>query len=88
MASQMQINIPDEAVTATIADIARQNGLTLEQMQQRLTADGINMNQYRSEIRKEMLISEVRNNEVRRRVTILPQEVDSLAEQMSSQANY
>lgn len=88
MASQMQINIPDEAVDATITDIARQNGLTLQQMQQRLTADGINMNQYRSEIRKEMLIAEVRNNEVRRRVTILPQEVDSLAEQMSSQANY
>ncbi|MBP6124025.1 MULTISPECIES: peptidylprolyl isomerase SurA [Providencia] len=88
MASQMQINIPEEAVNATIADIARQNGLTFEQMQKRLVADGINMSQYRSEIRKEMLIAEVRNNEVRRRVSILPQEVDALSEQMNSQASY
>ena len=32
-----------------------------------------------------MLISEVRNNEVRRRVTILPQEVDALAKQVGNQ---
>ncbi|AFH94786.1 TPA: peptidylprolyl isomerase SurA [Providencia stuartii] len=88
MANQMQINIPEEAVNATIADIARQNGLTFEQMQARLKADGIDMAKYRSEIRKEMLIAEVRNNEVRRRVTILPQEVESLAKQISSQADY
>ena len=29
-----------------------------------------------------MIISEVRNNEVRRRITILPQEVESLAQQV------
>lgn len=85
MANQMQINIPEEAVNATIADIARQNNLTLPQMEKRLTADGVNMSKYRSEIRKEMLLAEVRNNEVRRRITILPQEVDALAEQMDSQ---
>ncbi|MGM7587589.1 peptidylprolyl isomerase SurA, partial [Serratia marcescens] len=39
----------------------------------------------RSQIRKEMTISEVRNNEVRRRVTILPQEVDALAQQVGNQ---
>lgn len=86
MANQMQINIPEDAVNATILDIARQNGISVEQMQKRLTADGLDMTQYRGEIRKEMLIAEVRNNEVRRRVTILPQEVESLAQQMSSQA--
>ncbi|MTC56672.1 MULTISPECIES: peptidylprolyl isomerase SurA [Providencia] len=87
MANQMQLNIPEEAVNATIEDIARQNGLTLAQMEKRLVADGINMAKYRSEIRKEMLLAEVRNNEVRRRITILPQEVDALSNQMDSQAN-
>ena len=32
-----------------------------------------------------MIISEVRNNEVRRRITILPQEVESLAQQVGNQ---
>lgn len=36
-------------------------------------------------ISKEMMLAEVRNNEVRRRITILPQEVDSLAKQIESQ---
>ncbi|UNH24655.1 peptidylprolyl isomerase SurA [Moellerella wisconsensis] len=87
MANQMQINIPEEAVNATIKDIAQQNGITVDQMQKRLVADGIDMAQYRAEIRKEMLIAEVRNNEVRRRITVLPQEVDSLAQQISAQTD-
>lgn len=87
MANQMQINIPEEAVNATIKDIAQQNGITVDQMQKRLVADGIDMAQYRAEIRKEMLIAEVRNNEVRRRITVLPQEVDSLAQQISTQTD-
>ena len=32
-----------------------------------------------------MLISEVRNNEVRRRITVLPQEVEALAKQIGDQ---
>ena len=54
-------------------------------MRSRLAYDGISYSTYRNQIRKEMLISEVRNNEVRRRVTILPQEVDALAKQVGNQ---
>jgi peptidyl-prolyl cis-trans isomerase SurA len=54
-------------------------------MRSRLAYDGVNYNSYRAQIRKEMTISEVRNSEVRRRVSILPQEVDSLAQQVGSQ---
>lgn len=53
--------------------------MTLDQMRSRLAQDGLSYSTYRSQIRKEMTISEVRNNEVRRRVTILPQEVDARA---------
>ena len=57
----------------------------LDQMRSRLAYDGLNYNTYRNQIRKEMIISEVRNNEVRRRITILPQEVESLAQQVGNQ---
>lgn len=86
MAEKMQIQIPDQAIDVTIANIAAQNGLTLGQLQQRLAMDGINLQHYRNDVRREMMIAEVRNNEVRRRITILPQEVDSLAAQLNSQA--
>ena len=85
MAGQMQITIPDQAVDGAIEDIARQNNMTTAQMKERLQRDGMSYDKYRSDIRKEMMMAEVRNNEVRRRVVILPQEVESLANLISTQ---
>ncbi|MBM0964613.1 peptidylprolyl isomerase SurA, partial [Escherichia coli] len=56
-----------------------------DQMRSRLAYDCLHYNTYRNQIRKEMIISEVRNNEVRRRITILPQEDESLAQQVGNQ---
>lgn len=85
MANRMQITIPDQALDSAITNIAAQNHLNIAQLKQNLAADGISFDTYRNQIRKEMMIAEVRNNEVRRRITILPQEVDSLANQISNQ---
>ncbi len=85
MGQKMGVKVTDEQLDKAIADIAAQNKMSMDQMRSRLAYDGINYNTYREQIRKEMTISEVRNNEVRRRVTILPQEVDSLAQQVGSQ---
>ncbi|CAM3299327.1 peptidyl-prolyl cis-trans isomerase (PPIase), involved in maturation of outer membrane proteins [Xenorhabdus nematophila ATCC 19061] len=87
MANRMQITIPDQTLDSAIAGIAAQNHLSLAQLKQNLVADGISFDTYRNQIRKEMTISEVRNNEVRRRITILPQEVDSLTNQLEGQNN-
>lgn len=87
IAEKMQIQIPDQVIDVTIANIAAQNGLTLGQLQQRLAMDDINLQNYRSYIRREMMIAEVRNNEVRRRIIILPQEVDLLTAQLNSQTS-
>lgn len=83
MGQKMGVKISDEQLDQAIANIAKQNNMTLDQMRSRLAYDGLNYNTYRNQIRKEMIISEVRNNEVRRR--ILPQEVESLAQQVGNQ---
>ncbi|PKH22638.1 peptidylprolyl isomerase SurA [Enterobacterales bacterium CwR94] len=85
LAKQMGIQINDQQLEQGIAGIAQQNRMSPDQLRSRLAYDGVNYNNYREQIRKEMLIAEVRNNEVRRRVTILPQEVDALAAQVGSQ---
>ncbi|MFZ4833542.1 peptidylprolyl isomerase SurA [Rouxiella sp. Mn2063] len=85
MASKMGIQLSDDDVSKAIANIAAQNNISVDQLRSRLAYDGLNYNTYRAQIRKEMLISEVRNSEVRRRVTILPQEVDQLAKQIAAQ---
>ncbi|MTD27418.1 peptidylprolyl isomerase SurA [Erwinia sorbitola] len=85
MAKQAGIQVSDAQLDQAIANIAAQNKMSVDQLRSRLAYDGLNYATYREQIRKEMLTSEVRNNEVRRRVTILPQEVDQLATQMASQ---
>ncbi|WP_338464263.1 peptidylprolyl isomerase SurA [Franconibacter daqui] len=85
MGQKMGVKINDEQLDQAIANIAKQNNMSLDQMRSRLAYEGVNYSTYRNQIRKEMLISEVRNNEVRRRVTILPQEVETLAKQVGNQ---
>lgn len=79
------LQITDQQLDQAIQNIAAQNRMSVDQLRSRLAYDGVNYNDYRAQIRKEMLIAEVRNNEVRRRVTILPQEVDTLAAQLAAQ---
>ena len=85
MGQKMGVKITDEQLDQAIANIAKQNNMTMDQMRSRLAYDGLNSSTYRNQIRKEMIISEVRNNEVRRRITVLPQEVDALAKQIGTQ---
>ncbi|EAO0828371.1 peptidylprolyl isomerase SurA [Salmonella enterica] len=85
MDQKMGVKITDEQLDQAIANIAKQNNMTMDQMRSRLAYDGLNYSTYRNQIRKEMIISEVRNNEVRRRITVLPQEVDALAKQIGTQ---
>ncbi|ECS1266897.1 peptidylprolyl isomerase SurA [Salmonella enterica] len=85
MGQKMGVKITDEQLDQAIANIAKQNNMTMDQMRSRLDYDGLNYSTYRNQIRKEMIISEVRNNEVRRRITVLPQEVDALAKQIGTQ---
>ncbi|AHF73629.1 peptidyl-prolyl cis-trans isomerase SurA [Candidatus Sodalis pierantonius str. SOPE] len=85
LAQRANITISDEQLDQAIGNIAAQNHMTLDQLRSRLVYDGMDYNTYRAQIRKEMLIAKVRNGEVRRRVNILPQEVDSLAQQIAAQ---
>jgi len=85
IAKRNNVTVTDDQLTQAITNIAEQNHMTLAQLRSRLATDGVTYDTYRKQIRKEMLISEVRNGEVRRRVTILPQEVDSLEQQIAAQ---
>lgn len=85
MGEKAGLQINDQQLDQAIQNIAAQNRMSVDQLRSRLAYDGVNYSDYRAQIRKEMLIAEVRNNEVRRRVTILPQEVDTLSTQLAAQ---
>lgn len=92
MAERMGIRISDPQLEQTISNIAANQGASLEDLRRQLSLDGIAYEDYREDIREEMIIGEVRRANVRRRVYITEQEVNTLVklieQQGAEQAEY
>ncbi|NVK54548.1 MAG: peptidylprolyl isomerase SurA [Alteromonadaceae bacterium] len=92
MAERMGIQVSDPQLDQTIANIAASEGATVPQVREELMRQGISYDDYREQIREEMIMGEVRRANVRRRIYITPQEianlVDVIEQQGSEQAEY
>ncbi len=86
-AERIGVRIDDARLNDSIANIAKENNQTLEQLQESVAQQGLTYPEFREQIRKEMSASEARNAMVRRRINILPAEVDTLAELLAQETN-
>ena len=84
-ANKFNIRIDDSRLDQAITAIAKDRKISVNQLQKTLSSQGISWSAYRDQIRKEMTIAEIRNAMVRNRINILPQEVNSLVEQLKQQ---
>jgi len=92
MAERMGIQISDPQLDQTIDNIAQGENMNIAQFREKVAQEGVTYNTYREEIRKELILGEVRRANVRRRVYITEQEVNNLVslidEQGDEQAEY
>lgn len=86
-AQRIGVRIDDNRLSDAIADIAKNNNQTLEQLNASVTAEGLTYAEFREQVRKEIAASEARNALVRRRINILPDEVDNLANILAQETN-
>ncbi|WCE29399.1 peptidylprolyl isomerase SurA [Vibrio sp. SCSIO 43137] len=86
-AERLGVRIDDNRLDQAIQGIAKDNNKTLDELQLTLAPDGIDYATFREQIRKEIAISEARNALVRRRINILPAEVETLTKQLSDNSN-
>ncbi len=84
-AQQIGLIIDDTALNETMQDLAKQNKLTLEQFQGALKREGINYASFREEIRKRLLIVELRKRQLRRNTNITNQAVSDLIANQSAE---
>lgn len=70
------LRVEDGAVDAAVESIARQNQIPVDELRRRLQADGIDYNQFRAELREELLVTRLRQREVESRVTVSEQDID------------
>jgi peptidyl-prolyl cis-trans isomerase SurA len=80
-AKQLGVTVDDEELNKVIDRIAEQNKLTLLQFREALQGEGISFATFREEIRKEVIITRLRNNQVAKRIDVSPQEIDNLLEE-------
>ena len=85
MAQRMGIQISDPQLEQTIANIAANQNADIDELRKQLALEGIAYEDYREDIREEIIMGEVRRANVRRRVYITEQEIDTLVDLMEQQ---
>lgn len=86
-ADRIGVKIDDARLNQAIEEIARNNQQTIEELSAAIASEGVSYAEFREQIRKELAASEARNALVRRRINILPAEVDNLAELLAKETN-
>ena len=69
------IRITDEELNQAIATIAQRNGMSLDQFRAALARDGLSFEDAREQVKREMIISRVRQRRVAERIQVSEQEV-------------
>ncbi|WP_150128046.1 peptidylprolyl isomerase SurA [Pseudomonas frederiksbergensis] len=69
------IRITDEELNQAVGTIAQRNNMTVDQFRAALTHDGLSYDDARDQIRREMIISRVRQRRVAERIQVSEQEV-------------
>ncbi|NOI82904.1 peptidylprolyl isomerase SurA [Vibrio tubiashii] len=86
-AERIGVRIDDNRLNEAITEIAKNNNQTVEQLSASIAEEGLSYAEFREQIRKEIAASEARNALVRRRINILPAEVDNLANILAQETN-
>ncbi|OUR89808.1 molecular chaperone SurA [Methylophaga sp. 42_8_T64] len=83
-ADRVGIRVGDDALNATLRQIADNNGLTLREFRDVLEKDKYDFSDFRESIREEMIITRLRKSQVEDRVVVSDREIDNfLATQVS-----
>lgn len=86
-AEALKITASDAQVNAALANVAKQNKLTPAELQQAITAQGLDFAYYRETLRRQIIIRRLVEREVGNRVTVTDQEIESrLAQQAAAPA--
>jgi peptidyl-prolyl cis-trans isomerase SurA len=78
------LSIPDDMVNNALEDVARQNGITLSQLPDALSQQGVDYGSYREAIRKELTLTLLRQRDVLQRISVTPREIDQYIERNKS----
>jgi len=80
MAERTGLRISDNQLNETMQNIAKRNGLTLDQFQEQIKSEGVTYSEARDQIRRELLISRIQQRQVDRKVRVTDKEIETFLE--------
>lgn len=83
-AKEAGVTVSDNDLDQTLRRVAQDNHLTMEEFRQALFQEGTDMNHFREEIRGEILMTRLKEQEVSNRVNVTESEIDNF---LRNQAN-
>ncbi len=76
LARRSGLQVSDKMVDASLDNIARQNGLDIESFKQELNKEGMNFEDFKDSVRKEILVNQLRSREIGGRVRVSESEIN------------
>lgn len=88
-AAETGIRVSDEELNNAVAGVARQNGISVEVLRDRLAAEGLSFSEFRSSIRDEITVQRMRQSFAQSRIQVSEAEIDAaLAAQTTGGTQY
>jgi peptidyl-prolyl cis-trans isomerase SurA len=76
VAHESGVRVDDALVDQAEQTVARQNGIDVPELRRRVVADGMNVQQFRDDLRNQILLQRVRDRELQARVKVTELDVD------------
>ena len=77
LARESGVRVDDATVNAALVRIAEANNMTIPGLRQRLEAEGVSFNQFRDDVRQDILLNRLREREVDGKLQISESELDN-----------
>jgi len=76
LARELGVRADDAVVDQAEQNVARQNNLDVAELRRRMTADGMNVAQFREDLRNQILLQRLRDRELDARVKVTDRDID------------
>lgn len=86
-ATRLGVQVPDEMLNEALRDVAKRNNINFEDMPRALEAQGMDYASYREEMRREIMLSMLRQRDVYPRIYVSPRELDQALERSTGQSD-
>lgn len=88
LAQELGVRVDDAMVDRAEQSVARQNGLSVPELRRRLAAEGLDVAQYRQDLRQQILLQRLRDRELEPRARVSDLDIDQfLREQQQGAAD-